>query len=174
MPTFVLIGQTIADMVPFFDFSRWQPSAILDFYVCLYHPRRVFGGLYDCAKFVWNLRSNVGTVANDAESVKRLKYLALLPMYEFVPVATEVLGALRNLAVDLHGPCIYRGFVFLIHSCINKNETILHLEYIYSIFPITVFNTKCDIQLPNLLLHSLLFAECAKPLSFRSFSSTHI
>ena len=43
----------------------------------------------------------------------------------------------------------------------------------YSVFPITVFCTKCDIWLPNLFPHSLLFAECAKPFSFRSFSSTH-
>jgi len=34
-----------------FRFSRWRPSAILDwFYACWDHPRRVFGGLCDCAK----------------------------------------------------------------------------------------------------------------------------
>jgi len=42
-----------------FRFSRWRPSAILDFfYACWDHPRRVFGGLYDCAKFGCNRRSN--------------------------------------------------------------------------------------------------------------------
>ena len=36
-------------------FSRWRPSAILDLLcACLDHPRRVFGGLYRCAKFGWN------------------------------------------------------------------------------------------------------------------------
>jgi len=35
----------------FFDFWRWQPSAILDLlYGCVDHPRRVFGGLCHCAK----------------------------------------------------------------------------------------------------------------------------
>jgi len=43
----------------FRDFSRWRPSAILDlFYACWYHPRRVFGGICDCAKFGCNRRSN--------------------------------------------------------------------------------------------------------------------
>jgi len=36
-------------------FWRWRPSAILDlFYACWDHPRRVFGGLCDCAKFGYN------------------------------------------------------------------------------------------------------------------------
>ena len=36
-------------------FSRWRPSAILDlFYACWAHPRRVLGGLCDCAKFGCN------------------------------------------------------------------------------------------------------------------------
>ena len=42
-----------------YRFSRWRPSAILDlFYACWDHPRRVFGGLCDCAKFGCNRRSN--------------------------------------------------------------------------------------------------------------------
>ena len=42
-----------------FRFSRWRPSAILDwFYACWDHPRRVFGGLCDCAKFGCNRCSN--------------------------------------------------------------------------------------------------------------------
>ena len=39
----------------FFIFSRWRPSAILNwFYACWDHPRRVLGGLCDCAKFGCN------------------------------------------------------------------------------------------------------------------------
>jgi len=30
MPNFVQIGRTVAETWPFFDFSRWRPSAILD------------------------------------------------------------------------------------------------------------------------------------------------
>ena len=42
-----------------FRFSRWRPFAILDlFYACWDHPRRVFGGLCDCAKFGGNRHSN--------------------------------------------------------------------------------------------------------------------
>ena len=55
MPNFVSIGQTVAQISPFFDFSRWRPSAILHlFYACLDHPRRVFGGLCHCVKFGYN------------------------------------------------------------------------------------------------------------------------
>jgi len=39
-----------------FDFfSKWRLSAILDL-LCMFldHPRRVFGGVYDCADFGWN------------------------------------------------------------------------------------------------------------------------
>jgi len=44
---------------PIFDLSRWRPSAILDlFYACWDHPRRVLGGLCDCAKFSCNRCSN--------------------------------------------------------------------------------------------------------------------
>jgi len=31
VPNFVQIGQTVAEIWPFFDFSIWRPSAILDF-----------------------------------------------------------------------------------------------------------------------------------------------
>jgi len=42
-----------------FRFSRWRPYAIFDlFYACWDHPRRVFVGRYDCAKFGCNWRSN--------------------------------------------------------------------------------------------------------------------
>ena len=48
---------------PIFHFSRWRPSAILDlFYACWDHPRRVLGGLCDCAKFGCNRRSNFDTM----------------------------------------------------------------------------------------------------------------
>jgi len=37
-----------------FRFSRWWPSVILDLlYACLDHPRGVFAGICQCAKFVW-------------------------------------------------------------------------------------------------------------------------
>ena len=49
---FIEIGQVVAKKSRFFDFSSWRPSAILDLLnVGLDHPRRVFGGLYQCAKF---------------------------------------------------------------------------------------------------------------------------
>jgi len=31
MPNFVPIGQTVVEIWPIFDFSRWRPSIILDF-----------------------------------------------------------------------------------------------------------------------------------------------
>ena len=31
VPNFVQIGQGVAEIRPFFDFSRWRPSAILNF-----------------------------------------------------------------------------------------------------------------------------------------------
>ena len=53
------IGRTVPEIWPIFDFSRWRRSAILDlFYACRDQPRRVFGGLHDCAKFGCNRRSN--------------------------------------------------------------------------------------------------------------------
>ena len=39
---FMQIGRAIAEIWPFFDFSRWRPSAILDLlYACLEHTRKV-------------------------------------------------------------------------------------------------------------------------------------
>ena len=59
VPNFVKIGQTVPEIWPIFDFSRWRPSAILDlFYACWDHPRRVPCGLCDCAKFGCNRLSN--------------------------------------------------------------------------------------------------------------------
>ena len=55
VPYCVPFCRTFAEIWPIFDFSRWQPSAILDlFYVYLDHPRRAFVGLCHCAKFGWN------------------------------------------------------------------------------------------------------------------------
>jgi len=56
MPNFVQIGQSFADIWPFFDFSRWRPSAILNLlYACSDDPQRVLiGGLCHCAKFGFN------------------------------------------------------------------------------------------------------------------------
>jgi len=58
-PNFAKIGQTVPEP-PIFDFQDGEgPSAILDlFYAFWDHPRRVFGGLCDCAKFGCNRRSN--------------------------------------------------------------------------------------------------------------------
>ena len=59
VPNLAKIGQTVQEILPIFDFSRWRPSAILDwFYACWDHLRRVFGGLCDCAKFGGNRCSN--------------------------------------------------------------------------------------------------------------------
>ena len=59
MPNFAKIGQTAAEIWRFINFPRWRPSAILDwFYACWDHPRRVLGGLCDCAKFDCNWCSN--------------------------------------------------------------------------------------------------------------------
>ena len=44
VPNFTLIDQTVAEIWPFFNFSKWGPSAILDlFYAILDHPRTAFG-----------------------------------------------------------------------------------------------------------------------------------
>ena len=52
VPNFAKISQTVPEILLIIDFSRWRPSAILDwFYVCWDHPRRVLGGLCDCANF---------------------------------------------------------------------------------------------------------------------------
>jgi len=52
MPNFVKIGQSVAKIPRFLDFSRWRPSAILDLFgAYLDHPQWVLGGLYHSAKF---------------------------------------------------------------------------------------------------------------------------
>jgi len=53
VPNLVEIGGTVVD-IPYGDFSRWRPFAILDL-LCgwLDHARRPFGGLYYCAKSGW-------------------------------------------------------------------------------------------------------------------------
>ena len=43
-----------------FQLIRWQLSAILYLWcVCRDHPRKLFGGLYHCAKFGWNRCSSI-------------------------------------------------------------------------------------------------------------------
>jgi len=58
MPNFVTIGHSIVDMLQFFKFSRWRPSAIVDLFGayldCLW---RVFGGLCRTAKFGYECSS---------------------------------------------------------------------------------------------------------------------
>ena len=52
MSNFVKVGQSVAKILRFFDFSRWRPSAILDLFgAYLDHRQWVFGGLYHSAKF---------------------------------------------------------------------------------------------------------------------------
>ena len=52
VPNFVKIGQSVAKMLRFFDFSRWLPSAILDLFGAhLNHPQWVLVGRYQSAKF---------------------------------------------------------------------------------------------------------------------------
>jgi len=59
VPNFVPIVQIVLEILPFFDFSRWRLSTILDlFYTCLDHPETVFGGLCHRAKFGWNQYSS--------------------------------------------------------------------------------------------------------------------
>ena len=55
MPNFGEIAQNAAEIWRFFNFSRWRPSAILDwFYACWEDPQRVLGGFCDYAKFGGN------------------------------------------------------------------------------------------------------------------------
>ena len=55
----VKIGQTVAE-ITIFHFSRWLPSAIFDLWGTFWHHQRgVPGGLYHCAKFVWNCCSSL-------------------------------------------------------------------------------------------------------------------
>jgi len=50
----------IVEISQFFNFSRWQPYAILDVFTAfLDHIRSIFGGLYWCAKFGCNETLNV-------------------------------------------------------------------------------------------------------------------
>jgi len=53
VPNLIKIGQTIAEIWRFnVFFSKWRPSAILDFLGAYWdHPRRPLDGLYRCAKF---------------------------------------------------------------------------------------------------------------------------
>ena len=71
VPNLAKIGPTVPGIWPIFGFSRWRPSAILDwFYACWDHPRRVLGGLCDCAKFGGNRCSNF-------ESLQILRFCTL-------------------------------------------------------------------------------------------------
>ena len=54
VPNVVEIACTAAKKLRFFDFSNMASVRHLGFVMRMYVPRRVFGGLYDCAKFGWN------------------------------------------------------------------------------------------------------------------------
>ena len=59
LPNFVKIRQSVAEILQFFYFSRWRPSAILNlFWAYLHHPRRVLGDLSQCEKFGCNRRNS--------------------------------------------------------------------------------------------------------------------
>jgi len=54
MPNFITIGQTVAhaELWQINDFSKWQPSVILNLFVAhCGHLRCLLGGLYRFAKF---------------------------------------------------------------------------------------------------------------------------
>jgi len=86
MPNFAKIGRTVQEIWPIFDFSRWPPSAILNwFYACWDHPRRVLGGLCDYAKLGGNRCSNF-------DSMQILIFCTL------------------SLKMPIHAPKIFWGF----------------------------------------------------------------
>ena len=59
-----------------FRLSRWRPSSILDLiYACCDHPRRVFGGLCDCAKSGCNRHRNFDSMQILIFSTLSLKML---------------------------------------------------------------------------------------------------
>ena len=66
-----------------FRFLRLRPSAILDlFYAFWDHPRRVFGGPCDCAKFGCNRRSNFDSMRvklENAYSRPKKGFCGILP-----------------------------------------------------------------------------------------------
>ena len=84
-----------------FRFSRWRPSANLDlFYACWDHPRRVFGGLYDCAKFGCNRRSNFDSRPMQI-SILSLK-MPIHPQNRFFWDFTPKMGSSMNETPDRH------------------------------------------------------------------------
>jgi len=59
MPYFLAIGQTVAEIWWFFDFSKMMDVRHLGFVMRVFGPPRMaFGCLYHCAKFSWNPYSN--------------------------------------------------------------------------------------------------------------------
>jgi len=59
MLNFVKISQSVANILRFFDFLRWRPSAILDLFgVYMDHSQWVTGGLYHSTKFGYDRYSS--------------------------------------------------------------------------------------------------------------------
>ena len=54
MPHFPVIGQPVTKILRFSGLQEVAVRHLGLFYVCLDHPRRVFGGLCHCEKFGWN------------------------------------------------------------------------------------------------------------------------
>ena len=80
-----------------FRFSRWRSSAILDwFYVCWNHPRRVFGGLCDFAKFGCNRCSNFDSMQILLFCALSLKMPIHAPKIEVLWDFTPKMGSSMN------------------------------------------------------------------------------
>ena len=108
---FVEIAQTTAEIWRFFNFSTWRPSAILDlFYVCWYHPRRVFGGLCDCAKFGCNRCNNFDSMQILISCTLSLKLPIHAPKIGFfLRDFTLKMGSSMNETPKSHNPSTWAG-----------------------------------------------------------------
>jgi len=63
MTNFVEICPSIVEILLFFDFSRWRPSAILDLFgAYMDHPRRVLNSPYHCVKIGYDRCSSFDNI----------------------------------------------------------------------------------------------------------------
>jgi len=109
MPNFIEIGQTVVKISRFFDFSLWRPSAILDlFSAFLDHPWSIFGGLYWCEKFGWNLRSSFDDVKVWIFRVFGLKMLIHDPKITVLGVFDPLNGEAYQQNPQKAHPCVER------------------------------------------------------------------
>ena len=95
---FVLIGQTVAEMWQFFDFflqNGGRPAS----WICYMHvwtTGRVFGGIYHCAKFVWNRCSILDNMQVLILNVFGLKMLIHAPKRGFLVTLLPKWGAVTS------------------------------------------------------------------------------